>query len=132
LLRFRPRHQAGKINGPLVIAGRVGAFDIAKFTLETVVDNFDNVFNLQLLGVDISVFALDAVIVDGVEQPRKTAAELNAHAAVGAQAKNAFRFGAQILLVIISRVRGIIGGVMAHRMTPSLMAVKLCQKLYRS
>jgi hypothetical protein len=115
-----------------VIAGRVGAFDIAKFALETVVDNLDGVFGFQFFGVDIGVFALDAVVVDGVEQSQKTATELNTHATVGAQVKNAFRFGTQIFLVIISRVRGIIGGIMAHRRAPSLMAVKLCQKLYRS
>ena len=50
-----------------MIAGRVGALDIAKLTLETVVDHFVDIVHAQVFGIHVGILPFDAVIVDGVE-----------------------------------------------------------------
>ena len=73
-----------------MVARRIRAFDIAELALETEIDDLADVFGFQLLGIDFGVFFFRAVVIDGIEQLGKTAAKLDAEAAIGTHAKYAF------------------------------------------
>jgi hypothetical protein len=114
LFGFCPRHQPGKIDGPLVIARSVRTFDPAKLALETKIDDFVYVLGLDLLGIDLRILLVRAVRVDGVEKLRKATAVSNAQTAVGAQAKDTFGFRSQVFLVVITGIGRVISGIVAH------------------
>src|SRR5262245_43590607 len=118
LLGFSPRHQPGKVDGPLMIAGSVRTFDVAKLALETEIDDLVDVFGLELFGIDLAVFFVRTVRVYGVEKFRKATAVSHAQTAVGAQAKNAFLLRTQILCVKITGVSRVISGTVAHKYPP--------------
>src|SRR4029450_5483538 len=121
LLGFCARHQPGKVNGPLVIAGSVRTLDVAKLALETKIDDVVYVFGLELLGFDLGILLVCTVGVDGVEKFRKATAVSHAQTAVGTDAKDAFGFRSQILLVVITGIGRVIGGIVAHKYTPLMI-----------
>jgi hypothetical protein len=49
-----------------MIARRVRAFDITELTLKAQVDDGIDIRRLEVMGVDVGVFAFDTVVVDGV------------------------------------------------------------------
>jgi len=92
----------------------VGTLDVAELALEAKIGDFADIFSLEFFGIDFGIFALRAILVDGVEHRRKTAAILDAHAAVGAQTEDALDFGAQIFFVVESGIRRIVSGLVGH------------------
>ena len=92
LFGFCPRHQPGKVDGPLVIARSVRTFDPAKLALETKIDDFVYVLGLELLGIDLRILLVRTVRVDGIEKFWKATAVSHAQTAVGAQTKDPFSF----------------------------------------
>src|SRR5262245_39144937 len=115
LLGLSPRHQPGKVDGPLMFAGSVRTFDVAKLALETEIDDLVDVFGLEFFGIDLGVFFVRTVCVYGVEKFRKATAVSYAQTAVGAQAKNTLLLRTQILFVIITGIDRVISGIVAHR-----------------
>ena len=105
-----------------MVAGCVRTLDVAELALETIVDDRTDVLGLEFFSVDVGVLTLDALVVDGVEEFGKAAAEFDAHATIGAKAENPLRFGAQILLIVVARVGWIVGRIIAHGLTPLLTA----------
>src|SRR6266850_8483028 len=121
LLGFCARHQPWKVNGTLVIPGSVRTLDVAKLALETEIDDLVYVLGLELLGFDLGIFLVRTVGVDGIEKFRKATAVSHAQTAVGAEAKDAFGFRAQVFLVVITRIGRVISGIVAHRYTPLMI-----------
>src|SRR5262245_50359871 len=98
-----------------MIAGSVRTFDVAKLALETEIDDLVDVFGLEFFGIDLGIFLVGTVCVDGVEKLWKATAVSHAQTAVGAQAKNAFLLRTQVLCVKITGVGRVISGIVAHR-----------------
>jgi hypothetical protein len=117
-LGLAPSDQSGKVDGPLVIPGSLGAFDPAKLALKTKIHDFLNVFGLEFFGIDLGIFFVRAISVDGVEEFRKAAAVSDTQTAIGTKAKNAFSLRAQVFSVVITRIGRVISGIVAHRATP--------------
>src|SRR5215470_18235452 len=115
LLGFSPCHQSGKVDGPFMITGSIRTFDVAKLALETEIDDLVDIVGLELFGIDLGIFLVGTVRVDGVEQFWKATAVSHAQTAIGAQAKNAFLLRTQILFVIITGIGRVISGMVAHR-----------------
>src|SRR5215475_7252776 len=118
LLGFSSRHQPGKVDSPLMIAGSVRTLDVTKLALETEIDDLVDIFGLELFGIDLGIFLVGTVRVDGLEKFWKATAVSHAQTAIGAQAKNAFLLRTQILFVIITGIDRVISGIVAHRYHP--------------
>jgi hypothetical protein len=80
-----------------------------------------DVLGLELLGFDLGIFLVRTVGVDGVEKFWKATAVSHAQTAVGADAKDAFGFRSQILLVVITGIGRVISGIVAHKYTPLMI-----------
>ena len=76
---------------------------------EAEIDDLLYIFGFYFLRIDFGVLTFSAIVVDGVEHLGKATAEFDAHAAIRAQAEYALDFRAQVLLVIIARIRRVIG-----------------------
>jgi hypothetical protein len=109
-----------------VIAGRVRAFDVTKFTLETEIDDFADILGLEFFGVDFGVFALGAILVDGVEHGGKAAAVFDAHPAIGAQTEDPLDFRPQVFWVVVALIGRIISGIVGHGHTPVSEQITFC------
>jgi hypothetical protein len=75
-----------------MVSGSVRTLDPAKLALETAIDNFLDIFGLEFFGVDLGIFFVRTVSVDGVEKLRKAAAVPYAQTAIGTQTEYAFGF----------------------------------------
>jgi len=104
-----------------MITGSIRTFDVAKLALETEIDDLVDIVGLELFGIDLGIFLVGTVRVDGVEQFWEATAVSHAQTAVGAQAKNAFFLRTQILFIIITGIGGVISGVVAHRYPPLII-----------
>src|SRR5262245_30104913 len=98
-----------------MIARSVRTFDVAKLALETEIDDLVDIVGLELFGIDLGIFLVGTVRVDGVEQFWEATAVSHAQTAVGTQAKNAFLLRTQILFVVITGIGRVISGMVAHR-----------------
>jgi len=101
-----------------MITGSIRTFDVAKLALETEIDDLVDIVGLELFGIDLGIFLVGTVRVDGVEKLWKATAVSHAQTTVGTQAKNAFLLRTQILFVVITGIGGVISGVVAHRYPP--------------
>src|SRR5262245_15192802 len=92
--------------------------DVAKLALETKIDDLFYVLGLELFGIDLGVFLVRAVRVDGVEKFRKATAVSHTQTAVGTEAKDALPLRTQILFVVVTGIGRVISGIVAHRYPP--------------
>src|SRR5215831_13430695 len=98
-----------------MITGSIRTFDVAKLALETEIDDLVDIVGLELFGIDLGIFLVGTVRVDGVEQFWEATAVSHAQTAVGTQAKNAFLLRTQILFIVITGIGRVISGMVAHR-----------------
>ena len=101
------QHQPGEVQLPLVLPGDVRAVHVAELALEALVDD------LVLLGRRHLGRVLVVVLVDEVEQRGERRAELEAQPAAVAQVVDPVHLLAEVGLVEVAGVEGVVGG--GHR-----------------
>ncbi len=104
-----------------MVARCVWTFDVAELALKTEIDDFLYVLGLEFGCVNFRVLPLGTIVIDSIEHCREAAAIFNAHAAVGAEAKDPLHFGAEILWVVISGVGRVVSRLICHGSVPSAL-----------
>jgi hypothetical protein len=90
---FGARHQAGKIDRPLmIIAWRIRAVDVTQLALKAEVHNGRDILGLELLDINLGVFFISTIAINGFKQLGKAAAKFVAQTTICTQAKDAFHF----------------------------------------
>jgi hypothetical protein len=96
----------------------VRTFDPAKLALKTEIDDFSNVFGFDFFSIDLGIFLIRTVSVDGVEKFWKAAAVSHTQSAISAETKDPFNLRTQVFGIVITRVGRVVSRIVNHRYTP--------------